>query len=169
MPDFTVLRDMRAGNAAQVRLGILTSVVCLCAFGSACHRKPKALPFELSEVAPGVWAATDNQAATPSAGSNAGFVIGDDGVVVIDTTSNVESARLLLAEIRKRTSLPVKFAIDTHYHLDHVAGNGVFAEAGAVVMAQENVRDWIHVENVRLVTDGAKAAGETARPREAAS
>src|SRR5207237_1770671 len=53
--------------------------------------------------------------------------------------------------------LPVRFVINTHYHLDHVAGNGIFALAGAVLLAQRHVRDWIHVENLRLVTEGMAA------------
>ncbi len=105
------------------------------------------LPFTLHEVGPGEYAAIDFHG---HAGSNAGFVIGDDGVAVIDTFEHEDAARALLAEIRKKTSLPIKFVVDTHYHLDHVAGNGVFAQAGAVVMAQRNVRAWIHTENLKF-------------------
>ena len=46
---------------------------------------------------------------------------------------------MLLATIRKRTSAPIRFVIDTHYHPDHVAGNGVFADTGAIVLAPRNV------------------------------
>ena len=96
--------------------------------------------------------AISNQAA------NTGFVIGDDGVVVIDTTATVdadgnftpEHGKQLLAEIRKVTNLPVKFVINTHYHFDHVAANALFADAGAIVLAHRNVRDWIHSENLRM-------------------
>src|ERR1700723_2901826 len=42
----------------------------------------------------------------------------------------------------------------TRYHIDHVAGNGVFAEAGATVVAHRNVREWIHTENLKFF--GAK-------------
>ena len=109
---------------------------------------PKAtLPFTLKAVGRNIWAATDVDG---RAGSNAGFVIGDDGVVVIDTFEHIDAARALLAEIRKKTSLPVKFVVDTHYHLDHIAGNRVFSEAGATVMAQRNVRAWIHTENLKF-------------------
>jgi cyclase len=85
--------------------------------------------------------------------------VGDDGVVVIDTFASADAARQLLAEIRKLTKLPIKFVINTHYHLDHVAGDGVFVEAGAVVLAQRNVRGWIHTENLRLLRDGLRSAG----------
>lgn len=110
-----------------------------------------ALPFTLHQVGPNEFAAIDLNG---HSGSNAGFVIGDDGVAVIDTFEHEDAARALLAEIRKKTSLPIKFVINTHYHLDHVAGNGVFAQAGAVVMAQRNVRAWIHTENLKFF--GAK-------------
>jgi cyclase len=105
------------------------------------------LPFTLHQVGPNEFAAIDLNG---HAGSNASFVIGDDGVAVIDTFEHEDAARALLAEIRKKTSLPIKFVINTHYHLDHVAGNGIFAQAGAVVMAQRNVRAWIHTENLKF-------------------
>jgi glyoxylase-like metal-dependent hydrolase (beta-lactamase superfamily II) len=80
-------------------------------------------------------------------------VIGDDGVVVIDTFFTVDAAEQLRAAIQSRTKLPIKFVVNTHYHIDHVAGNGVFAKTGAAVVAQRNVRGWIHEENLRLIGD----------------
>jgi cyclase len=91
-----------------------------------------------------------------SAGSNAGFVIGDDGVAVVDTFQDAAAARQLLAEIQKLTKLPIKFVVNTHYHLDHVTGNAVFAEAGAVIIAHRNVRGWIHTENLKFFGTGIK-------------
>jgi glyoxylase-like metal-dependent hydrolase (beta-lactamase superfamily II) len=106
------------------------------------------LPFTLKPLGHNVWAAIDDPKG--DAGANAGFVIGDDGVAVIDTFENPEAARQMLAEIRKLTNLPVKFVINTHYHIDHVAGNEVFQKAGAIVFAQRNVRSWIHTENLKF-------------------
>jgi cyclase len=114
-----------------------------------------ALPFTLKQVGRNEWAAIDLNG---HAGSNAGFVIGDDGVAVIDTFEHEEAARALLDQIRKKTSLPIKFVVNTHYHLDHVAGNDVFAQAGAVVMAQRNVRAWIHTENLKFFGKNITAA-----------
>jgi cyclase len=111
--------------------------------------------FTLKQVGPNVWAAIDNPAAKGVAAANGGFVIGDDGVAVIDSFASPNAARELLTEIRQRTKLPVKFVINTHYHVDHVAGNGVFVEAGATVVAHRNVRSWIHAENLRLIGDKA--------------
>jgi cyclase len=106
------------------------------------------LPFTLKPLGHNVWAAIDD--AKGDAGANAGFVIGDDGVAVIDTFENPDAAKQMLAEIGKITGLPVKFVIDTHYHIDHVAGNQIFQRAGALVFAQRNVRSWIHTENLKF-------------------
>jgi glyoxylase-like metal-dependent hydrolase (beta-lactamase superfamily II) len=132
------------------RIVFLTHVVLLCISGANCSQRSAELPFTLKQVGSNVWAAIDNPHATARALANAGFVIGDDGVAVIDTLGSAEAAPRLLAEIRRLTTLPVKFVINTHYHLDHVAGNRIFADTGAVVLAQRNVRGWVHAENLKL-------------------
>lgn len=107
--------------------------------------------FTLHDLGNGTWAAINNPAAKAArSGANAGFVIGSDGVAEIDTFENVAAAQSLLDEIRKKTNLPVRFVINTHYHLDHVAGNSIFANAGATILAQENVRSWERTENAKF-------------------
>jgi glyoxylase-like metal-dependent hydrolase (beta-lactamase superfamily II) len=86
-----------------------------------------------SKLGDGVWAAIVDDSG--KAGGNAGFVVGDDGIAVIDTFENAVAARELLTAIRQIGSLPIRFVVNTHYHLDHVAGNEVFASAGAVVVS----------------------------------
>jgi cyclase len=109
------------------------------------------LPFQLKQIAPKVWAAIDD--AKGDAGANAGFVVGDDGVAVIDSFENEAAAKAMLAEIRRITPLPIKFVINTHYHLDHVAGNAVFAKEGAVIAGHQSIRAWIHTENLKFFGD----------------
>ncbi|HTS46977.1 MAG TPA: MBL fold metallo-hydrolase, partial [Bryobacteraceae bacterium] len=105
--------------------------------------------FRLQQIGQGVWAAIVNDDGL--AGGNAGFVIGGDGVVVIDTFQDPRPAKALLAEIRKLTPLPVRFVVNTHYHLDHVNGNDVFAAAGATIVAHRNVRAWMRTENIKML------------------
>ncbi len=112
------------------------------------------LPFELKLIGPNIWAALDD--ANGDSGANAGFVIGDSGVLVIDTFENEAAAKALLVEIQKLTHLPVKFVVNTHYHLDHVAGNRVFSNAGAVIVAHRSVRAWINTENLKFFGDKIK-------------
>jgi len=116
--------------------------------------QPGTLAFTLKAVGKNVYAAIDD--AKGDAGANAGFVIGDDGVAVIDTFEHPEAAKQMLAEIRKLTQLPIKFVVNTHYHIDHVSGNSLFKQNGAVVFAQRNVRTWIHTENLKFFGKGIK-------------
>ena len=111
-------------------------------------------PFLLKPLDHGAWAAIDNPAAkSQQSGSNAGFVIGSDSVLVLDTFENAPAAQKLLATIRQKTTLPIRFVVNTHYHLDHVAGNGVFAAAGATILAQQSVRKWERTENLKFFVD----------------
>jgi cyclase len=104
--------------------------------------------FTVKKLADGVYAAISGDGS--KAGSNAGFVVGTNGVVVIDTFISPGPARDLLAEIRKVTNLPIRFVVNTHYHLDHTGGNAVFAEAGATILAHRNMRGWLRTENLKF-------------------
>lgn len=104
--------------------------------------------FTLKKVGDGVYAAIGADGG--KAGSNAGFIVGENGVVVVDTFEDVAPARDLLANIRKVTNLPIRFVVNTHYHLDHTGGNAVFAGAGATILAQRNLRGWLHTENMKF-------------------
>ncbi len=61
------------------------------------------------------------------AASNVYMIIGDDGLIIVDTTETTAAATNILAEFRKITTLPVKTIILTHSHRDHVSGASVFA------------------------------------------
>lgn len=128
----------------------LAVLVCvsLAAVAIAADAPP---PFILHDLGHGVWAAIDNPAAKATqSGANAGFVIGDRGVLVIDTFERPTAAQQLLDVIRSKTKLPIRFVVNTHYHIDHVAGNSIFAETGATILAQRNVRAWERTENLKF-------------------
>jgi len=109
------------------------------------------LPFVLKQVGPGVYAAIDGP--DHKAGSNVGFVIGDDGVLVIDAFFNVDAARALVGEIHRLTPKPIRFLVNTHYHADHTGGDQALRDAGAVIIAHKNVRGWVRTNNVNLFGD----------------
>jgi cyclase len=70
-------------------------------------------------------------------GSNAVFLVTDEGVLVIDTRTHPRDARDLLDRIRKLTDKPIKWVINSHFHGDHQMGNSVFKAAGATFVAQK--------------------------------
>ena len=109
------------------------------------------LPFALKQVGPGVYAAIDGP--EHKAGSNAGFVIGDDGVLVVDAFINSDAARALVREIHRLTRKPIRYVVNTHYHLDHTGGDQALREAGAIIIAHKNVRGWVRTNNINLFGD----------------
>lgn len=129
-------------------LSLLFLSLCSASAAQQPAAQPSSLPFTLKPLGQNVYAAIDD--AKGDSGANAGFVIGDNGVLVVDTFEKPAAAKQLLAEIRRLTQLPIKYVVNTHYHLDHVAGNKVFADAGAVIIGHQNVAGWIHTENLKF-------------------
>jgi glyoxylase-like metal-dependent hydrolase (beta-lactamase superfamily II) len=74
-------------------------------------------------------------AANEAYNSNAGFVVTDDGVVVIDVLGSPALGHALYEAIRRVTPKSVKRVILTHYHADHFYGLEPFKRAGADVWA----------------------------------
>jgi cyclase len=78
------------------------------------------------------------------AGGNVTVQIGKDGVLLVDT-GRAPSASRVLAEIRRLSSGPIRFIINTHFHPDHVGGNETFGRLAADpvqplnIVAHENV------------------------------
>ena len=60
---------------------------------------------------------------------NIGIVLGEGGVLVIDTRSVPSHGEEIVADLAGLTPLPVRWVINTHWHWDHVLGNSVFGEA----------------------------------------
>ncbi len=81
------------------------------------------------------------------AGGNLCLATGDEGAVLVDSDYAQLSPKLLAA-IKEKTDKPLRFVINTHWHFDHVEGNQALAEAGAVIVAHENVRKRMSTEQV---------------------
>jgi quinoprotein relay system zinc metallohydrolase 2 len=95
-------------------------------------------PWPMSEVADGVFvrrgALADLDPSNADAIANIGFIIGRDGVAVIDPGGSHVDGLRLLAAIRARTERPILYVIETHVHLDHCFGGSAFRESGARVV-----------------------------------
>jgi len=98
-------------------------------------------PFELADVqmrarklAEGVYAvmATDVDD-TDHTATNAGFIVGETGVLVIESLSNARLAAQLIGEVRKITPLPIRFLVNTSFHGDHCFGNFAFPSETVIV------------------------------------
>jgi len=63
------------------------------------------------------------------AGGNIGVQVGEDGVVVVDAGA-AASANAVVAAIKKLTTQPIRYVIDTGADADHVGGNETLSKAG---------------------------------------
>ncbi|MCX6395634.1 MAG: MBL fold metallo-hydrolase [Propionibacteriales bacterium] len=91
---------------------------------------------EFTEIADRVWVAR-----YPWYDVNVGLVAGEAGLVVIDTNASDSLGRETLEAVRRISSAPLVAAVNTHVHFDHTLGNGVFAGAGAELIAHEQAAE----------------------------
>ncbi|MBP2659110.1 MAG: beta-lactamase domain protein [Firmicutes bacterium] len=116
---------------------VLMSVLLLCQ------------PTLLAKEQDGLVKVTDNvytMTSPNSFWSNSGVIIGNDGIVVIDSRISAKEARRLIKDIRAISDKPIKYVINTHCHLDHAFGNFEFAKLGATIISST-----IEKENMQKV------------------
>ncbi len=75
----------------------------------------------LQEIAQNVFAYIHSQASADLC--NSGFIVGDDGVMIIDAMMVASMVRPYLEEVRKVTNKPIRYVVNTHHHVDHTLGN----------------------------------------------
>lgn len=106
-------------------------------------------PFEQIRV-------TEQIVMLAGAGGNVAVVTGADGAYVIDDkVAQVDEAVRDAVSALGGGEIPL--AVNTHWHGDHTGGNAALNDAGALIMAHENVRD-------RLSTEQSNAVRGTTTP-----
>jgi glyoxylase-like metal-dependent hydrolase (beta-lactamase superfamily II) len=88
-------------------------------------------------------------------GGNIGVSHGEDGTIIVDDQFAPLTGKIQAA-IAGMGASPVKYVVNTHWHFDHAQGNENFGKAGAIIVAQSNVRD-------RLIAGGT-VMGNVAPP-----
>jgi cyclase len=84
--------------------------------------------------------------------SNVGVIIGDTAVLVVDSDYLPSEAKADIALIRKLTTKPVLFLVNTHWHGDHTHGNAVYRESfpGISIVGARDNRDYIEINQARF-------------------
>ena len=101
--------------------------------------------FEVVKVAEGIYACVRAEPPGLTVNGNTVFIINDDDVVVVDTTLTPGTARETMEALKKLTSKPVKYVINTHWHDDHILGNVVYRDAFPSVefISHANTREYL--------------------------
>jgi quinoprotein relay system zinc metallohydrolase 2 len=111
-----------------LRFGLAVCLACALPLVAAAASDP----FSIREIAPGVFVHSGKPLALDAPGhddiANIGFIVGTRCVAVIDTGGSVRVGRALHAAIKRSTSLPICYVINTHVHVDHVLGNAAFKD-----------------------------------------
>jgi len=97
--------------------------------------RPQPAPITVNQLKDGIYEVKGGS------GANTGFFIGEKEVFVIDAKMDEESAKQMLAEIRKLTPNPIKYVILTHSDGDHVNGLTGFPQEVIVIAHEQTKKD----------------------------
>ncbi len=106
----------------------LAAVLSLFLFQAAGHAA-KLPGHETVKVADGVYAFITAESNNAIVSGNSVAVIGDDGVLVVDSGNFPSETRKIIAEIHQLTNLPVRYLVHTHWHRDHTDGDSEYRAA----------------------------------------
>lgn len=127
-----------------------TSAARLCLLALLFAATPPAAPaqtekFDVVRVAEGVYATIRRDSPGLGAEANNVLIINDDDVVVVDANVSPSSTREVLAALRRLTTKPVRYVVNTHWHDDHIIGNAVYREAfpGVEFIGHARTREYL--------------------------
>lgn len=103
----------------------------------------------VTKLAEGIYVIRHPDAPDTFPQGNTTVIIGEREVLVVDSCYLPSSASEDIAQIRKWTTKPVRYLLNTHWHYDHTMGNGVYAEAfpGLSIIAQAETKKQIEGYN----------------------
>jgi len=141
---------MFANFSGRVRY-VMLLVAGLCGWAAAAE---PARPVQPRQVTDTVWMVQGDAALGSTANrnfiSNAGFVVTEEGVVVVDALGSPALARELIARIRRITPQPIRYLIVTHFHADHIYGLQEFKAVGATILGHPAGRQYLNSETAQL-------------------
>jgi cyclase len=121
-----------------VRSALLAAVVLSAASVAARQQDFSKVEIKPTKLADGLFMLT-------GAGGNMGLSVGEDAVFLVDDQYAPLTERIKAA-IAAITDKPVRFVLNTHWHFDHTGGNENLGQAGALIVAHDNVRKRMSVE-----------------------
>jgi quinoprotein relay system zinc metallohydrolase 2 len=152
-------RELVYASLALASAPMLRPLACFAA-------APAKDALAVSEIAPGVFVhqgryelqSPENRGDM----ANAGFVVGNDAVAVIDTLGSAEVGEQLRNAIRAVTDKPIRYVINTHMHPDHVFGNVAFKQDNPQFVANRKLERGLRARADRYLMINEKMLGPEA-------
>jgi cyclase len=117
-------------------------IICLSTWGQGIDYAKIEILTE--KIGPNLYMLSGSAGADPghedAAGGRIGILAGPDGIFMVDA-QYAQITDKVLAAIRKISSEPIRFLVNTHVHPDHTAGNANFVKMGALLFAREELRE----------------------------
>ena len=144
------------------------AVLACLALTTALAAEEPARGFEVTRLDEGVHAVIRREPVGMMFDANNAFIVNDEDVVVVDANATASSTRETIAALRRITSKPVRYVVNTHWHEDHILGNQVYREAfpGAEFIGHASTRadlTTIGAENRRQALEGGPGFVATLR------
>lgn len=118
-----------------ITLFLAGSLMPCLSFGETIHTGA----HTLIEVAPGIYAVEPE-----FAGANAALIVNENDVIVVDSHGSPASAATLIDAVADLTNKPIRYVINTHWHVDHNSGNEAYINSFAAnvdVIAHDYTRE----------------------------
>ncbi len=147
-------------KTARLLAAVFPAAVCATGAGGA--EFPADRMFQTVPVGEGIYAFVSPETDGPIPSGNVTAVIGDDGVLVVDSGRFPTLTRRIIAEIGRKTEKPVHYLVHTHWHLDHIVGDAEFRRAfpGMAFVATDFTRRKMIEKQVGYLRDIEKNDGE---------
>jgi glyoxylase-like metal-dependent hydrolase (beta-lactamase superfamily II) len=97
------------------------------------------------KIGNGLYATISDPSKGPTTICNGGFLAGKDGALMIEGFTTAAGASFQMDALRMVSQVPVKGALDTHYHFDHSMGNSFYGANGVPI--------WAHATTAKRIVD----------------
>jgi cyclase len=121
----------------------------------------------LVKIADNIYSYVDVKKMSPknSFGANAGIIVGKDWILVVDTLISAKEAKRFIKDIRAISDKPIRYVVNTHFHLDHTFGNSEFEKLGAIIISHAADKESL-IKNGETTLKNAQMYGLTEQDME---
>ena len=116
----------------------MVAFLALVGVAGVAHAQQDTVRIQTVPVAPGVYMLVGS-------GGNIGVSVGEDAIFLVDDQFAPLTGKIIEA-VKVISDKPIRFLLNTHWHGDHTGGNENFGKAGVIIVAHDNVRQRMSVE-----------------------